>query len=109
MALVEVRPAAGAGGLRAGMFCEVAIPVARREAAVLIPPQALRREAAAYAVYVMEGNVMRRRPVSVGAAREDAVEITAGVAAGDEVVVFANRDAEDGLKVVRKTRYRPHR
>jgi membrane fusion protein (multidrug efflux system) len=90
------------------MFAEVEIPVARHEEAVLIPPQALRRETGGSAVYVVEGDVVRRRAVEAGLAREDAVEIVSGLGADEEVIVYANEDLDDGLRVSEKTPFRPH-
>lgn len=109
MALVEARPKGEVGGLRAGTFCEVLVPVGRKEDALLIPPQAIRREGGSTVVYVVAGDRMRRRPVTVGLTREDAAEVASGLRAGEEVVVFANRDLEDGLKIIKKVPYRPHR
>jgi multidrug efflux pump subunit AcrA (membrane-fusion protein) len=108
LAKVEIKPKAEASGLRAGMFAQVEVPVARRENALLVPPQALRREAEGMAVYVAEGNVIRRRAVAVGLSREDAVQITSGLDADDDVVVYANGDLDDGIKIIKKVPYRPH-
>lgn len=108
LAKVEIRPTSRISSLRAGMFAEVEIPVARHENAVLIPPQALRREPEGKAVYVTAGDVVRRRIVETGLTREDAVEIVSGLGADEEVIVYANADLDDGLRVSDKVPYRPH-
>jgi len=108
LANVEIKPKGNLSDLRAGMFAEVEVPVARHEGAVLIPPQALRREASGTAVYVVVDDVVRRRPVEMGLAREDAVEITAGLKEAEEVIVYANDDLDDGLRVSKKVPFEPH-
>jgi len=108
LATVEIRPTGKASGLRAGMFARVEVPVARSENALLVPPQAVRREVTGLAVYVAEGGVVRRRPVNVGLSRADAVEVTSGLRAGDDVIVYANGDLDDGIKINKKVPYEPH-
>jgi multidrug efflux pump subunit AcrA (membrane-fusion protein) len=109
LATVEIKPRGKVSTLRAGMFAEVEIPVARHEKAVLIPPQALHREPDGTAVYVAEGGVVRRRFVKTGLAREDAVEIVSGLGPDEEVIVYANGGLDDGIKVHKKTPYQPHK
>ena len=108
LATVEIKPANRVTSLRAGMFAEVEIPVARHEEAILIPPQALRRELSGSAVYVVNGDVVRRRAVETGLAREDAVEIVSGLGADAEVIVYANADLDDGVEVSKKEAFKPH-
>jgi len=108
LAKVEIKPTCAISSLRAGMFAEVEVPVARHEGAVLIPPQALRREPRGTAVYVVEGGAARRRAVETGLAREDAVEIVSGLGADEEVIVYANSDLDDGIKISKKEAYQPH-
>lgn len=108
LAEVEIRPKARASGLRAGMFVEVDVPVARRENALLVPPQAIHRETGGLAAYVAEGDTVKRRAVEIGLSRADAVEVVSGLSADDEVIVYANGDLADGVKIVRKTPYQPH-
>jgi len=107
MALVEIRPTAAVSGLRAGMFATVEVPVARHENATLIPPQAVRRVSGRDVVYVVAGGVVRLRPVKVGLMRADAVEIVEGLKAGDEVICASNGDLADGVKILKKTAFRP--
>jgi|GEM_PF-1187241 len=108
LAQVEIRPESKASGLRAGMFVEVDVPVARREKALLVPPQAVHREAGGLAAYVAEGDTIRRRLVETGLSRADAVEVVSGLGADDEVVVYANGDLDDGIKIIKKVPYQPH-
>jgi multidrug efflux pump subunit AcrA (membrane-fusion protein) len=108
LAKVEIKPTCEGAALRAGMFAEVEIPVARREGALLVPPQAVRREPEGKAVYVVADGVVRRRAVETGLARENAVEIVSGLSPDDEVIVYANDDLADGLRVSEKVPFRPH-
>jgi multidrug efflux pump subunit AcrA (membrane-fusion protein) len=108
LATVEIKPTSAVSGLRAGMFAQVEIPVARHEKALLIPPQAVHREAEGLAAYVAEGETVRRRLVETGLSREDAVEIVSGLQVDDEVIVYANGDLDDGIKINKKVPYKPH-
>jgi multidrug efflux pump subunit AcrA (membrane-fusion protein) len=108
MATVEFVPTATGATLRAGMFAQVEIPVKRREDVLLLAPTAVHREAEGLAVYVAAGDVIRRRAVETGLAREGAVEITGGLKGGEEVVMYASDDLADGLKITKKTPYEAH-
>lgn len=108
LAQVEIRPRSRAPGLRAGMFVEVDVPVERSEKALLVPPQAIHRETGGLAVYVVEDGLVRRHAVRTGLSREDAVEIVSGLEADDEVIVHANGDLAEGIKISKKVPYRPH-
>ena len=61
------------------------------------------------AAYVAEDGVVKRRPVVTGLSREDAVEIISGLQADDEVIVYANGDLDDGIKITKKVPYQPHK
>jgi multidrug efflux pump subunit AcrA (membrane-fusion protein) len=108
LAEVEIKPKSRAPGLRAGMFVEVDVPVARREKALLVPPQAVHRETGGLAAYVADGDTVRRRLVKTGLSRADAVEVVSGLEAEDEVIVYANGDLDDGVKIIKKVPYQPH-
>jgi multidrug efflux pump subunit AcrA (membrane-fusion protein) len=86
----------------------VNLPRSLSEKALLIPPQAVHREAEGLAAYVAEGETVRRRLVETGLSREDAVEITSGLEPDDEVIVFTNGDLDDGIKINKKVPYKPH-
>ncbi len=108
LAMIEIKPKAGLSKLRAGMFTEVEVPVAWSEEALLVPPQAIHREVDGLAAYVAEGDTVRRRLVETGLSRADAVEIVSGLQADDEVIVYANGDLDDGIKIAKKVPYQPH-
>ncbi|MCA3303015.1 MAG: efflux RND transporter periplasmic adaptor subunit [Roseomonas sp.] len=85
--------------LMIGMTVEANIVLRETANAVLIPPAALRGDH----VFVAQGEVARRRQVTVGVQGPRAVEIRQGIAAGDIVVL----DPPQGLKDGQALRLRP--
>jgi RND family efflux transporter MFP subunit len=85
--------------LMIGMTVEANIVLRETANAVLIPPAALRGDH----VFVVQGEVARRRLVTVGVQGPRAVEIRQGIAAGDVVVL----DPPQGLKDGQALRLRP--
>jgi HlyD family secretion protein len=76
-------------GLRPGMSAEVEIFTDRRPGALTIPAEALAVEhghEVCY-VYVARGESLERRPVKVGRSTRDVLEVTEGLAVGEEVVL----------------------
>ena len=68
-------------------------------ARALVPKAALRKDGGRDVVYVVEDDRVNRRAVSVGAVQGAAVEILAGVEAGERVVVAGPPDLRDGQRV----------
>lgn len=82
--------------LRSGAFGRVRLEVEGREA-VVVPARALHQTGQLTYVFVEESGHARMRLVRTGLSREDGtVEILAGLAAGDRVVVSANGELVDG-------------
>ncbi|UCE28264.1 MAG: hypothetical protein JSW52_05830, partial [Candidatus Coatesbacteria bacterium] len=106
-AVVELRPTGDSHGLRSGMFVEVGIPMERSENALVVPNRAIRRESEGIAVYVAENRVVARRPVETGISTETEVEIVNGISPDDDVIVFANKDLRDGIKISKADKYQP--
>lgn len=98
---VYVRLANGDGKVVAGQFAHGRIRTAAAVKAVAIPVSALRGEASAPFVLVVDGGVVRRRPVVAGTRDDDAgiVTITGGLKAGERIVVSAGIELADGTKV----------
>jgi RND family efflux transporter MFP subunit len=65
----------------------------------LVPTEAVRTEGGTAMVFVLDGERLERRAVSVGRERGSEVEILAGVQAGEQVVVAGPEDLEDGQQV----------
>ena len=78
--------------LMIGMTVEANIVLRESADAVLIPPAALRGDH----VFVVQGEVARRRQVTVGVQGPRAVEIRQGIAAGDVVVLDPPQGLRDG-------------
>jgi RND family efflux transporter MFP subunit len=81
--------------LMIGMTVEANIVLRETSNAVLIPPAALRSEH----VFIAQGEVARRRQVTVGVQGPRAVEIRQGIAAGDVVVLDPPQGLKDGQAI----------
>jgi RND family efflux transporter MFP subunit len=72
---------------------------AKAVSGVVVPGAAVRQVDGRQVVFVVRQGVLERRAVSVGAAMGSDVQVTGGVAAGDEVVVGSPAGLHDGEKV----------
>ncbi len=91
----------GSGKVVAGEFAHGRIRTSAAVKSVVVPAIAVRSTQSATFVLVVDGGVVRHRPVVTGA-RDDAsgvVAITSGLKAGERVVVVAGVDIADGTKV----------
>lgn len=84
--------------LKPGMFLTVDLSQEERPALV-IPEEALVPEQARQFVYVMEGATVAKREVQLGRRQPGFVEITAGIVAGERVVVEGTLKLRDGAPV----------
>jgi len=82
--------------LLVGMTVEVNIIVREVDNALLIPAAALRDDA----VWLVHDEIVERRPVETGIIGQERIEIVAGLADGDRVVLDPPLDLEDGDAVV---------
>ena len=85
--------------LRPGLFAAVRLITARREAALLVPEQAIFAQAGRPHVYKIVDGVARLAEVTLGGRRVGQVEITSGLAAGDVVVAAGQLKLQDGAAV----------
>jgi len=75
------------GLLRAGMFAQGALTLARLDNALAVPASAVREEIGQTFVYAIENGVLKRKNVKVVAADADGrVQVLDGLAAGDRIV-----------------------
>jgi membrane fusion protein (multidrug efflux system) len=86
------------GALKPGMFLTVALSQDERPA-LMIPEEALVPEQARQFVYVVQGDSVAKREVTLGRREPGFVEITNGVAAGDRVVIEGTLKLRDGAQV----------
>ncbi len=88
------------GKLKAGMFVKGRIITGIKPAAVVVPLDAVwRRVGQTSFVYVVEQNHARRREVKLGLEQPQAIEIAAGLQAGEVVVAEQNLELADGVGV----------
>jgi RND family efflux transporter MFP subunit len=90
--------------LRPGMVADVSIELGRRPGVTMVPARAVlmttRTETAQEGqVFVVEGDVARRRTVVLGPRYADAMEIVSGLRAGERVVTMGQHLLRDGSKI----------
>ena len=87
--------------LRAGLFANVDLEIARRENAILVPESAVVFDRqGTYVWRVDEEGVPTRTPIDLGLRQEGRVEVTTGLRAGDQIVVAGTHKVMDGQRVV---------
>jgi RND family efflux transporter MFP subunit len=77
-------------------------PATAARPVTLAPKAAVRAEAGQSVVFVLHGDVVERRAVQVGGTDGDRIEVTAGLASGDRVVISPPPELKDGAKVIVK-------
>ena len=88
------------GKLKAGMFVKGRVITGMKPVAVVVPSDAVwRRVGQPPFVYVVEQNRARRREVRLGLEQPQAIEIAAGLKAGEVVVAEQNLELADGVSV----------
>jgi membrane fusion protein (multidrug efflux system) len=98
--LVRIRVPNADRVLKAGVFAPVEIFPRQRADALLVPVQAVRSEEGRTRVLVVRDGVAEAVPVELGLGTETFVEVLAGLAEGDEVVVGdAARTIAPGMRV----------
>jgi membrane fusion protein, multidrug efflux system len=86
--------------LRPGLFANIALEVARREDALVIPESALAYDAdGAFVWRVGAGDTAERVPVTIGIREAGRVEVATGLAAGDRVVSAGTHKVAPGAVV----------
>lgn len=64
-----------------------------------VPLTALFRDAADWALFVVEDGRAKKRRVEVGVRNESAAQILAGVTAGEQIVIYPGIGLEDGVRI----------
>lgn len=77
----------------------VRIRVREQSAALVVPRVAVRTEGVERYVFVVEGNVLRKKAIKVGMAGATKYEVLAGLKAGDQVAIPGEIELRDALKV----------
>jgi RND family efflux transporter MFP subunit len=86
-------------GLRSGLFARLALPPAPGDERLVVPASAMFARGGLTGVYVLDGGRARLRWVASGAATGGEVEVRAGLAAGERVVLDP-AGLEDGAAAV---------
>jgi RND family efflux transporter MFP subunit len=88
-----------AADIRSGMFVRVRIPAEMRDALTVPAAAVLRRGQLSLAFVVGQDGRARLRAITTGSASDDAVEVLAGLSAGEAVVVGPPPTLTDGASV----------
>jgi RND family efflux transporter MFP subunit len=95
----EVRVANPENRLRPGMFVEVTLIVERRDEVPVVPRDAVAERGSAKVVFVLDGQKVDQREVTLGLGDDEMIEVLDGVAVGDRVVVRGLETLVDQTKV----------
>jgi len=85
--------------LRPGMFVEVTMIADRREDVPVVPREAVTERGGAKVVFVLNGQRVARREVTLGLGDDEVVEVRNGVEPGERVVVRGIETLTDGTRV----------
>lgn len=96
---VTVAMAGGQRELKPGMFGRVEILYDRRDAATLVPKDAVLTEDAAQSVFVVAGGKAKRRPIKIGYSDSYNYEVLEGLKSGEQVVTTGQANLKDDAKV----------
>lgn len=77
----------GSPRLRPGLGARITVTVARREAAIVVPAQAIVASGGGNTVWVANAGKAEARPIKIGVRRADSVEVVEGLKPGDAVIV----------------------
>ena len=88
------------GALAPGMFARVTVAYEKHSQALIIPAAALIEEDNRTAVYVVSGDTVDLRQVSIGIRSEGQAEVLEGLDENDQVVVIGQSALRDGSKVL---------
>jgi len=98
------------GSLLPGMFAKTKIFIMEKPEALVVPATAIRASEKGQEVYVLNGDVVKSNPVTIGYESLDYVEILSGLKEGDRILNQITEKIRDGIKVevVEELKYEPH-
>ncbi len=99
---IEVHIDNANGEIRPGMMGKLVIRRRTHENAIVIPREALVERETGPVAFVIDGDIVSSRPVTVGPGQGNRVIAMAGLRAGERVVVAGARDLIDGERVIVK-------
>jgi HlyD family secretion protein len=96
---VKIRPVNGDNELRSGMYANAQLLIDEKQDTLLIPRDALTTINDQPVVYVVDGDQVAQRDVTIGLSNDDQIEILSGLTAGDSIVVSGQANLVDGAKI----------
>ncbi len=96
---VTVEAVAPPASVRPGGFVSIDIVRETRPAALLLPREAVLRELQSAHIFVAKGEAAEKREVELGLEEGESVEVLAGVAAGEQVIVAGQGGLKDGSPI----------
>jgi HlyD family secretion protein len=96
---VKIRPVNGDNELRSGMYANAQLLIDEKQDTLLIPRDALTAVNDQPVVYVVDGNQVEQRDVTIGLSNDDQIEILSGLTAGDSIVISGQANLVDGAKI----------
>jgi RND family efflux transporter MFP subunit len=97
--VVEAIVANTDGRLRPGLFATARIEQAEKTPAVLVPATAIQKTATAMRVFVIAGDHVEERLVTLGQEEGALIEATSGLKAGERIVAADTERLRDGTRV----------
>ncbi len=88
------------GALAPGMFARITVAYEKHSEALIIPAEALIEEDNRTAVYVVSGDTVDLRQITIGIRSEGQLEVLAGLDENEQVVVIGQSALRDGSKVL---------
>jgi RND family efflux transporter MFP subunit len=85
--------------LSPGMYCRVELKISRKAQSLIVPSEAIIFNRNGLSVAVVENDTARIRPITMVRDFGTSVEVSTGVAAGDQVILNPQVDLTDGRKV----------
>ncbi len=85
--------------IKIGMYCRVKLITESKSGVVAIPREAIVNRSGQESVFVVNGNTVENRTISVGITVDNMVEVVSGLTAGNEVVVSGQTLLDSGSKV----------
>jgi HlyD family secretion protein len=92
------RPLAPLPGVGDGYRVQATVVMWAADAVLQVPASAFVRDAEGWAVYVLDGRIVRRRTATPGERGARSWQVADGLSAGDRVVRFPGRDIVDGMR-----------
>jgi len=90
--------------MRVGMTLEAEVVVNRKESVKYLPSAVILGKYGEKYVFIVDGNIIRKRVVETGLANWERTEILSGVSESDKVVIpLSSEELKDGMRINRKT------